>query len=138
SANIDGDASGVDDGSVTLVGNVLTINTGDAAGMELFFDGLAGPTSIDLNYTVGVGAQMFFAIEDMLDEATGTVETEIDGLTDTNVISQDRITEMLARLDIQRRSLLERFISMETALATNARILESVQASAESLNSSGN
>ncbi len=78
---------------------------------------------------------MFFAIDDMLDEATGTVETEIEGLTDTNVISEDRITEMLARLDIQRRSLLERFISMETALATNARILQSVQASADSLNS---
>lgn len=136
-ANIGGAASGADDGSVTLLGNVLTVNTGDATGMQLFFDGLSGPTSIDLNYTVGVGAQMFFAIEDLLDEATGTVETEIDSLTDTNDISQDRITEMLARLDIQRRSLLERFISMETALATNARILESVQASAESLNSSG-
>lgn len=137
SANIDGTSDGADDGSVTLAGNVLTINTGDAAGMELFFDGLGGPTSIDLNYTVGVGAQMFFAIEDMLDEATGTVETEIDGLTDTNTINEDRITEMLSRLEIQRRSLLERFIAMETALATNARILESVQASAESLNSSG-
>tara|TARA_R110002110_G_scaffold2152_9_gene9713 strand:- start:850 stop:4020 length:3171 start_codon:yes stop_codon:yes gene_type:complete len=138
SANIDGTSDGADDGSVTLAGNVLTINSGDAAGMELFFDGLTGPTSIDLNYTVGVGAQMFFAIEDMLDEATGTVETEIDGLTDTNTINEDRITEMLSRLEIQRRSLLERFIAMETALATNARILESVQASAESLNSSGN
>ena len=138
SANLGGDTSGADDGSVTLSGNRLTINTGDAAGMVLFFDELTGPTSIDLNYTVGVGAQMFFAIEDMLDEATGTVETEIDGLTDTNVISEDRITEMLARLDIQRRSLLERFIAMETALATNARILESVQASADSLNSSNN
>lgn len=139
-ANIGGDASGADDGSVTVsaTGNSLTVNTGDAAGMQLFFDGFAGPTSVDLNYTVGVGAQMFFAIEDLLDESTGTVETEIDALTDTNVISEDRITEMLARLDIQRRSLLERFIAMETALATNARILESVQASAESLNSSGN
>lgn len=137
SANIGGAASGADDGSVTLLGNVLTVNTGDAEGMQLFFEGFSGPTSIDLNYTVGVGAQMFFAIDDMLDEATGSVETEIDGLTDTNVISEDRITEMLARLDIQRRSLLERFIAMETALATNARILDSVKASAESLNSSG-
>lgn len=139
-ANIGGDASGANDGSVTVsaTGDSLTINTGNAAGMQLFFDGFSGPTSVDLNYTVGVGAQMFFAIEDMLDDATGTVETEIDSLTDTNVINEDRITEMLARLDIQRRSLLERFIAMETALATNARILESVQASADSLNSSNN
>lgn len=139
-ANIGGDSSGADDGSVTVsaAGNSLTINTGDAAGMQLFFDGFTGPTSVDLNYTVGVGAQMFFAIEDLLDTETGTVETEIDSLTDTNLISEDRITEMLARLDIQRRSLLERFIAMETALATNARILESVQASADSLNSSNN
>lgn len=139
-ANIGGDASGADDGSVTVSssGNSLTINTGDAAGMQLFFDGFTGPTSVDLNYTVGVGAQMFFAIEDLLDTETGTVETEIDSLTDTNLISEDRITEMLARLEIQRRSLLERFIAMETALATNQRILESVQASADSLNSSNN
>lgn len=139
-ANIGGDASGADDGSVTVSanGDSLTVNTGEAAGMQLFFDGFTGPTSIDLNYSVGVGAQMFFAIEDLLDETTGTVETEIESLTDTNVISEDRITEMLARLDIQRRSLLERFIAMETALATNARILESVQASADSLNGSNN
>lgn len=138
SANIGGIASGADDGSVSVSGNTLTVLTGDAQGLQLFFSDLTGPTTVTMDYTVGVGAQMFYAIDDMLNETTGQVETEIDGLTDTNEISEDRITEMLARLDIQRRSLLERFIAMETALATNARILESVQASAESLSGASN
>ena len=133
-ANIDGDASGADDGSVTVANNVITIESGDAEGLQLFYSGLSFPTSISLDYTVGVGAQMFFAIEDLLDETTGQVETEIDGLTDTNEVTEDRITEMLARLEIQRQSLLERFIAMETAIATNNRILESLQSSAQALN----
>ena len=136
SANIDGDASGADDGSVTVANNVITVETGDADGLQLFYSGMTFPTSVTIDYTVGVGAQLFFAIEDMLDETTGQIETEIEGLTDSNEVTEDRITEMLARLEIQRQSLLERFIAMETAIATNNRILESLQSSAQALTNS--
>ena len=64
-------------------------------------------------------------IESLLDSTTGTVETEIDTLTDTNEFSESRIEEMLVRLDIQRKDLLARFIRMEVALATANRILDS-------------
>ncbi len=137
-ANIGGAGTGADDGTAVVNGSSLTVQTGDAEGLQLFFDNLTGPTTITFDYTVGVGAQMFYAIDNLLNEDTGRVETEIDSLTDTNEIGADRITEMLARLEIQRRSLLERFISMETAMATNARILESVQASAASLSGNSN
>ena len=122
-ANIGGAGTGADDGTAVVNGSSLTVQTGDAEGLQLFFDNLTGPTTITFDYTVGVGAQMFYAI---------------DNLLNTNEIGADRITEMLARLEIQRRSLLERFISMETAMATNARILESVQASAASLSGNSN
>ena len=126
SANIGGAADGSDDGSVVVANNVATIQSGNAEGLRLFFSGLDLTSAITVNYTVGIGAQMFFAIDDLLNEATGLVETEIESLEDTNAITEDRIGEILARLEIQRKSLLERFITMETAVATANRILETL------------
>jgi flagellar hook-associated protein 2 len=137
-ANVDGDSSGLDDGSVSVANNVATILSGDAEGLRLFFDGYTLPGSVTFSYTVGVGAEMFFEIEKLLDESTGLVETEIEGLQDTNTISEDRITEMLARIEIQRQSLLERFISMETALATANRVLESISRTTDAMFGSKN
>src|SRR5690606_11964108 len=58
SANIGGAADGSDDGSATISGNVITVNSGGATGLQLFFDGLSDVTSVQLDFTVGVGAQM--------------------------------------------------------------------------------
>ena len=41
--------------------------------------------------------------------------------------------EMLARLEIQRQSLLERFIKMETAIANANRIMESIKSITDAL-----
>lgn len=137
SANVDGTADGADDGTVTVADGVATVNSGGAEGLRLFFSSLEFPSSIDMSFTVGVGAQMYFAINDLLDETTGLVETEIEGLEDTNTINEDRIEEMLNRLEIQRKSLFERFVSMETAIATSNRILESVTRTTDAWFNSG-
>ena len=76
---------------------------------------------------------MYFAVDKLLDEATGTVETEIDGLNDTNDSNEDRISEMLTRIEIQRQSLLDRFIKMETALATANQVLQSLTATTNAM-----
>ena len=137
-ANIDGLADGSDDGSVTVNGNVLTVNTGGAKGLKLFVDSFTATTSVQLDYTVGVGAQLFFELEDALDQTTGPVETEIDNLTDQNEFNEARIEEMRVRLEIERQDLLERFLRMETALATANRILDSIQQTTDAWNAGNN
>ena len=54
-------------------------------------------------------------------------EVEIDELTDQNTLNNERITEMLDRLEIQRQNLLERYIAMETAIASANSILDSIK-----------
>lgn len=137
-ANIGGAADGSDDGSVTVDGNVLTVNSGDAEGLSLFFDGFTATTTVQLDYTVGVGAELFFNLDALLDQTTGSVETEIDGLTDLNEANETRIQEMLVRLEIEREDLLARFLRMEVALATANRILDSIKTTTEAMFSNNN
>ena len=135
SANIDGDSTGLDDGSATVTGNSIVIQTGNAKGLRLFFDSFTLPTSVQIDYTVGLGAQLFFEIDQLLLDTTdsdgnkllGPLAGAIDALSDQNTQNQDRIDDMLERLEIQRQSLLERFISMEVAMATASRIMESLR-----------
>src|SRR5690606_38899935 len=133
SANIGGAADGSDDGSATISGNVITVNSGGATGLQLFFDGHSDISSVQLDFTVGVGAQMFFQLGNLLDNATGIVEGEISELTDQNEVHSERITEMLDWLEIQRQNLLERYIAMETAIATANRIMESLKQTTDAL-----
>lgn len=132
-ANINGAADGSDDGSATLVGGVVTVNSGGAEGLRLFADGLTATTNVQLDYTAGVGPQMFFALEELLDNQTGVVETEIDNLTDRNEVNESRIEEMLTRLEIKRQDLLERFLRMETTLATANRIMDSIKQTTDAM-----
>ena len=81
---------------------------------------------------------MFYKINNLLDSQTGIVETEIDNLTDQNTLSQDRIDDMLVRLDIKRQDLLSRFLRMETTLSTNQRILDSIRQTTDALSNSNN
>ena len=126
-ANIDGTADGLDDGSATIVDNTITINTGSAKGLVLFFSGFTFSDSMQLDFTVGVAAKLYNKIGELIDVTTGIVEAEIDSLTDQNKVSNDRITEMQIRLDIERDNMLDRFIAMEIALAQGSRILESIR-----------
>ncbi|MCZ6665811.1 MAG: hypothetical protein O7B81_10930, partial [Gammaproteobacteria bacterium] len=107
--------------------------TGGGKGLKLLYSGFTLDASVQIDFTIGVGAQMFSKIEALLDTTTGTVETEIDTLTDTNELSESRIEEMLVRLEIQRKDLLDRFIRMEVALATTNRILDSIRQTTEAL-----
>jgi flagellar hook-associated protein 2 len=140
-ANIDGDTTGVDDGSATVNGNSITVTSGDAQGLKLFYTGFTLPESVQLDFTVGVGAQLYFAITNLIERTSdsagnpvrGAVEGEIDTLTDQNEVSNDRITEMLARLEIQRQSLIERFLNMEQAMARAESILNSIKRTTDAM-----
>jgi hypothetical protein len=132
-ANINGAVDGTNDGSVTVNGNLLTVNSGGAEGLQLFFSGLQFTSSTQLDLTIGIGAQMYFKLGELLDVTTGIVDGEIDELTDQNTLNNERITEMLDRLEIQRQNLLERYISMETAIASANRIMDSLKQTTDQL-----
>jgi flagellar capping protein FliD len=136
SANINGTADGADDGSASISGNVITVNTGGAQGLQLFFNGLDLTSTTQLDLTVGVGAQMYFKLGELLDVTTGIVDAEIDELTGQNTLNNERITEMLDRLEIQRQNLLERYIAMETAISSANNIMDSLAQTVDSLSSS--
>lgn len=126
-ANIDGTADGADDGSVSVTGNVISVLSGNAKGLQLFFSSLDFTSTTQLDLTVGIGAQMYFKLGALLDVTTGIIDGEIDELTDQNTLNNERITEMLDRLEIQRQNLLERYIAMETAIASANRIMDSLK-----------
>jgi hypothetical protein len=138
SANIGGAATGADDGSATVSNSQVSVLTGDATGLTLYTTGFSVPSSVTFNYTVGVGAQMFFAIDNMLDETTGSIASEVGNLTTQDELSNTRMTEMNTRLDYQRERLLARFISMETALAKAKGIMDSLKQQTDAMFSSSN
>jgi flagellar hook-associated protein 2 len=127
-ANIGGAANGADDGTVTTSGQTMTVTDQSGAnGLRLFFNGAADLSGVQLDFTVGVAAQMFFAVDGLLDTDTGAVENGIQSLEDQNEIASDRIEAILERLEIQRQSLLDRFLRMEEALASMNNALDSIR-----------
>jgi flagellar capping protein FliD len=139
SANINGPANGSDDGSVTVNGTTLTATSATGAeGLQLFYSGNAQTSGISLDYTVGVGTRMFYAVDSMLDPVDGSVENEISALTDQNTTTQTRIDEMMARLDRQRQALLDRFIAMETALTSMKNLLDSLKQTFDAMSQQNN
>ena len=119
SAAVNGEAARVD-------GKRIVVESGSAKGLTLFYNGDSDASGIRLDFTVGIGAQAFFAVERALDPKEGVVETEIQLLTTQNENAQTRIDEMLVRIEIQRENLLARFINMEATIASMNRVLESV------------
>jgi len=115
-------------GSATVNGNIITMTDATGAyGLSLYYSGNSDLSGVQIKFTVGVAAQMFFDIERMIDSTTGSVEAEIDTLTDQNAVAEKRIEEMLRRLDYQKEQLTAKFIAMETALARMNSILDTMK-----------
>jgi flagellar hook-associated protein 2 len=115
-------------GSATVNGNIITITDATGAnGLQLFYSGNTDASGIQIDFTVGLAADMFADIDAIIDSTTGSIQGEIDTLTDQNEVAEERIDEMLRRLDYQREQLTNKFIAMETSLATMNRILDSIK-----------
>ena len=135
SANIGGTADGADDGTVTISGNVLTVtSSGGAEDLKVLFTGTSSTSGIQLDFTTGIASGMFFKLVQFLDSQTGIIQSELDARSDQNEAAQDRIDDMLVRLEIQRQDLLSRFIAMETALASMKSILENMRQTFNAMN----
>jgi flagellar hook-associated protein 2 len=127
SANINGASDGSDDGSVTVSGKVLTVVDGAAEGLKLLYTGSSAESGIQLDLSVGIGAQLYSAADGLVDETAGLLTNEIASLETQNDSGQERIERMEEHLERERERLLARFVAMETALATMNRLLDSLR-----------
>lgn len=132
SANINGAADGSDDGSISISGQRLTVNSGGAEGLEVLYTGDASASGIQLDISVGIGAQIYAATDQMLERESGAINSAIETLTDKNERAQSRVDVMNERLDRERERLLERFARMEAALASMNTLLESIRSQIDS------
>ncbi|MFN4090276.1 MAG: flagellar filament capping protein FliD [Alphaproteobacteria bacterium] len=123
----------IDGEPATVNGRRITVENGPAKGLILYYNGGADANGIALDFSVGLGASMFFDLGNLLDPKTGLIETEIGALTTNNEKSRARIEEMTVRLDLQRERLLAKYIAMETALTSMNQTIESLKQMTESM-----
>jgi len=139
SANIDGAGAGADDGSVTADGRILSVGdqTG-ASGLRLFYGGDSDLADVQIDFTVGLGAKLFFELDNLLDPTNGLVEGEITSLEDQNTVAQERADQMIERIERERVRLTERFSRLEATLASLDSQLRSLQAMIDAQNNNDN
>lgn len=119
SANVGGAGDGSADGTATVAGRMITItDQSGAQGLQLFYNGDEPLSNVQIDFTVGFGAAMFFELDRLLAPNTGIVDAEIDTLNGQNMRNQERADFMVERLEYQREKMLERFVKMEQALAS--------------------
>ena len=134
SATIDGVAN-----STTISGSTITAtNATGADGLKFVFTGTSSVSNVNLDFTTGIGTGLYFEVDNLLDEASGAVQLEVDNLTEQNELSQDRIDTMLERLEIQRQQLLDRFVAMESALISMNNTLDTIRQQIDALSASDN
>ena len=111
---------------MTVSGLSLTATDKTGAnGLKMIYNGNSSLSGATINYTVGLGAQINFAIDGFL-STDGVIESELNNLDGQNKLATDRINEMQTRLDLERQSLLTKFQHMETTLATAQNIMNSL------------
>lgn len=138
SANINGATDGSDDGSISVDGQRLTVNNGGAEGLQLLYTGNISASGIQLDVSVGVGAQLYSAVDQLLDNDSGAINSQIETLTNKNELAQTRVDTLDERLERERERLLLRFANMESALASMNTLLESIRSQIDSAFGSSN
>lgn len=125
---VEGEISSItlDDGAGAANGQSINVSSGAANGLKLFYTGDSDISGVTLDYSVGIGAKLFFDIDEILDSTDGLIAAEIDSLTEQNDVAEERTTAMIERLERERESQLNKFIRMETALATMNQLLEQI------------
>jgi flagellar capping protein FliD len=108
-------------------GNVLTVLQGGTQGLKMIYNGNASASGIQLDVSVGIGAQLHAAMDTLTDDGDGLIANEIDSLDGQNQLNRDRIARLEERLERERERLFERFVAMETALASMNQLMESLR-----------
>ena len=116
----------LDDGTATVNGQNISINSGGASGLRLFYSGDEDVSGVTIDFSVGIGSKLFFELDEILDDTDGLISTEVDNLTEQSDFAQERIDTLLERLDRERESQLDKFIRMEAALASMNQLLDQI------------
>jgi flagellar hook-associated protein 2 len=118
--SLDGGATTQD---ATISGNSLTT----ADGLKIFYNGADDTTeTATVNTSVGVGAQLQFAMQNMLDSENGSLPQEISSFETQNTGFQNKIDKIDDRITNQREVMMNKFINMETQLAKFKNIQSSL------------
>jgi len=114
-------------GSATVSGDIITATDQTGAnGLRLFYSGSGDASNIQINYTVGLGAQLFFALGSFADSTNGLIQSDIKGLQDQNTQNQTRVDSMENLLSQQKQDLTNRFVKLESALAQAQSVKDSL------------
>ena len=137
---MDGATGGANDQSVFISGRTITVlSPSGAEGLKVFYNGNADVVdAVQLDFTTGFGARLFFAIDAMLTPTIGLMDANISTLTKQNLVQQERVDDMLARLEQKEVSLLQKFINMEVALARAKTIQDSLKLALDAIFASRN
>lgn len=123
----------LDDGTGSATGQTITIDDGGAQGLRLFYTGDEDLSGVTLDFSVGIGSKLFFDLDEILDESEGVIASEIDSLTEQSDLAEERAEGMIERLDRLRTSELNKFIAMETAIASMNQLLEQIRQITEAM-----
>ncbi|MEQ5775183.1 flagellar filament capping protein FliD [Thalassospira sp. NFXS8] len=112
--------------------NGSSLSTAD--GMKIFYNGAAGATeTATIKTSVGLGARLQFAMQDMLDSKDGSLPQEINAVETQNTTFGEKIDRIDTRIAGQREVMMNKFINMEQALAR----IKNVQSSLDELMAAG-
>ncbi|MFH1805538.1 MAG: flagellar filament capping protein FliD [Pseudomonadota bacterium] len=116
--------------AATVNGNTIVTENG----LSYLYTGSGNANeTMTANVSVGIGTQMFFSLQDILNEDTGSLTQEIASIETQNTGYEKKIDIIDWRLEGQRESLLNQFINMETALAR----MKNIQTSLDELMAAG-
>ena len=118
--SLDGGATTQD---AVINGNSLTT----ADGLKIFYNGADDSTeTATISTSVGLGARLQYAMQNMLDTENGSIPQEISSLETQNKGFQGKIEKIDDRITNQREVMMNKFINMETQLAKFKNIQNSL------------
>lgn len=131
-------SGGAFDGTVGVSGKQATVqSTSNAQGLVLFFNGTAGLGPIDdiqISFSRGL-ADSFYDFFDTMTETSGTLDTVVADLSNTNANYEAEISVIDTRLETLRSTLELKFVRMETALAQLETLKNSISSYFDARNS---
>ncbi|MCP5405130.1 MAG: flagellar filament capping protein FliD [Pseudomonadaceae bacterium] len=132
---------GADDGSLTVSAKQAYATNGTAAeGLNLFFNGTGSLGAVDdIAITISRGlADSFYDYFNDITKLSGTVDTRVQELGDTNAKYQEDIDKIDVRIETYRQTMELKFVRMETALAQLESLKQSLSSYFDASNSSNN
>jgi len=122
----------------SLGGNNFSLRAAQGSpleGLVMLYTG-TGTFSINVNITQGIGDRAFNALEEMLDEETGVIATEISQLEEQSQRYEEEITRIDAQVERYRDRMLAQFSALEQTISQINTLLQSLDAQANARNNS--